>query len=110
MRERPCSALDSSFDSNVSSFAPSESLQTSSTDSMVWDQLRPFRVALINRIKEKPSEKKQLQRLHGILSGVRDDPNAVNVTTIAFDTIGMDEKWNEEYRLNEIIDIMMSFL
>ena len=72
------------------------------------DELRPYRVAVIRRMKEKPSERGSLQRLHGILSG-REDQEGVNIRTIAFDSIDTQENWTDEYRLNEIIDVMISF-
>ena len=72
------------------------------------DQLRPYRVAIIRRMKEKPSKRGSLQRLHGILSG-REDEEGVNIRTIAFDSVNTEDNWTDEYRLNEIIDVMISF-
>ena len=59
-------------------------------------------------MQEKSAERSSLQRLHGILSG-RDDDEAVNIRTIAFDSIGFNENWTEEFKLNEMIDVMVSF-
>ena len=53
--------------------------------------------------------KKNLRRLYAILSGGEDELSQT-IVTIAFDSAGFDERWNKEFRLNELVDIMLSFM
>ena len=81
--------------------------------SAALEQLRPFRMAIVNRMKDKKEmlrdEKKNLQRLYAILSGVQNELSQT-IVTIAFDSVGFDDQqWTEEFKLNEMIDIMLSF-
>ena len=106
-RDRPFSAVDPCMLKHHPSDA-ADALKNTVDDSKVLDQLRPFRVAIIRRMQEKSTERVSLQRLHGILLG-RDDDEGDNIKTIAFDSIGFDDNWTEEFKLNEIIDVMISF-
>ena len=76
------------------------------------EQLRPFRMAIVNRMKDKKEmltdNKKKLQQLYAILSGVQNDLSQT-IVTIASDSVEFDNQWTEEFKLNEMIDVMLSF-
>ena len=108
-RDRPFSAVDPSMLKHQLPSDAAVAFKSSTDNFKQLDELRPFRVAIIRRMQEKTSERVSLQRLHGILSG-RDDDEGDNIKTIAFDSIGSNKNWTEEFKLNEIIDVMISFL
>lgn len=70
---RPLSAVDPYMMSKQSSASTCCDLTTSIDERSVLEQLRPYRIAIIRRMQVKQSERGSLQRLHGILSGRKDD-------------------------------------
>ena len=84
----------------------------SDTPASSFEDLRPFRMAIVARMKDmkqmSSEDKKNLRRVYGILSGVQCELSQT-IVTIAFDSVGFDDQWMEPYKLNKIIDIMLSF-
>ena len=84
----------------------------SNTSVMAFEELRPFRMAIVARMKDmkqmSSEEKKNLRKVYGILSGDQCELSQT-IVTIAFDSVGYDDQWMEPYKLNEMIDIMLSF-